>query len=87
MRTHKMLFKFVFVIVIGIFIFHGVVIGSALLKGEKIYVIDVNKFNDIETYYTTEYTIDEKTKCITFKNLIGFSKKKTVCNDYTLTEY
>jgi hypothetical protein len=62
-------------------------ISTAISSGKTVYVIDVNKFNEIETYYTTEYTVDEKTKCITFKNMIGFSKNKTVCNSYTITEY
>lgn len=54
-------------------------------RGEKIYQIEVNSFNGQEIYMTNEYTKDEKTGCITFKDMIGV--KRIVCNSYTITEY
>jgi len=65
--------------------FRGVLIGRALQNGNKIYQIEVDSFNGVETYIATEYMVDQKTNCITFKDAMGM--RRTVCNKYTLTEY
>ena len=60
-------------------------VGRAISTGKKLYQISVNKFNETETYLTESYTIDPTTKCIVFKDMMNI--KRTVCNNYTITEY
>lgn len=74
-----------FVAILALIAFQGYLVVSAKNRGEKVYQIDVNSFNGVETYMTNEYSKDEKTGCITFKDMIGI--KRIVCNNYTITEY
>ena len=75
-----------FVVIIGLFIFKGVIIYNAMNDGNgELYQIDVNSFNHVETYLTREYVVDPNTKCITFKDEMHL--QRTVCNNYTITKY
>lgn len=75
----------IFVGILFLIALKGYLIVGAKTRGEKIYEIEVNSFNGQEIYMTNEYTKDEKTGCITFKDMIGV--KRVVCNSYTITEY
>jgi hypothetical protein len=89
MRTHFRFFYIVFgmilLTIIGLFVFKIDMIAEARKNGKTVYEINVNSFNRIETYTTTEFTRDEKTGCIKFKDEFGL--KHVVCNNYTITEY
>lgn len=89
MRTHFRFFYIVFGMIlltmIGLFVFKIDMIAEARKNGKAVYEINVNSFNRIETYTTTEFTRDEKTGCIKFKDEFGL--KHVVCNNYTITEY
>lgn len=82
-------FKIVFVVIIGIilasFVFKIAMVVDAKGKGGKIYTIEVNTFNSVESYTTSEYERDDKSGCIRFKDEFGI--KHTVCNSYTISEY
>lgn len=54
-------------------------------KGKTLYSIEVINFTKSETYLTSDYTRDKNTGCISFKDMLGV--KRTVCNNYTITEY
>ena len=54
-------------------------------KGKTLYSVEVINFTKNETYLTSDYTRDEKTGCISFKDMLGV--KRTVCNNYTISEY
>ncbi|MEN6292319.1 MAG: hypothetical protein ABFD07_09955 [Methanobacterium sp.] len=58
---------------------------NAKRDNQTIYQIDVNSYNSVESYTTTDYTKDEKSGCIKFKDEFGL--KHTVCNNYSITEY
>lgn len=75
----------VFVLIISFFAFNMYFVIDAKNNGEKVYQIQVNSFNGIEMYMTNEYTKDEKTGCINFKDMVGI--KRIVCNNYTITEF
>lgn len=81
----KAVFVIAIIVIVASLVLKGTMIGRALQNGKTLYQIDVNKFNNIETYITTEYLVDPNTKCITFKDEMGL--KRTVCNNYTITEY
>lgn len=92
MRTFNRTFSFVrifmtlvFILIIGTILFRGYLILDAKNNKKQIYEIQVNNFQRIESYFTTEYTKDEKTGCITFKDDLGI--KHVVCNNYTISEY
>jgi hypothetical protein len=76
---------FVFLLIVGGIIFRAKIILDAKKEGKTIYEINVNNFNNIETYTTSEYTRDEKSGCISFKDEFGI--KHVVCNNYTITEF
>ena len=85
-------FRFVKVIFIGIlsivaisFIFRIVMIAGVWGSGGKVYTIDVNTFNSVESYTASGYERDDKSGCIRFKDEFGISH--VVCNNYTITEY
>jgi hypothetical protein len=82
---HKMFFGMVAAAVVGILIFKGIMIGTAVSKGERIYNIDVHTYVGVESYTAKNYTVDEKTNCITFNDMVG--RKHTVCGNYTVTQY
>jgi len=75
----------VFILIIGMFLFRGYLIYGAKKGGKPMYEIEVNNFQQVESYFTKEYTKDEKTGCITFKDEFGI--KRIVCNNYTITQY
>jgi hypothetical protein len=79
------IFVVVFIAVIGLFLFKGYLVMSAKKSNKTIYDIQVNNFQTVENYLTTEYAKDEKTGCISFKDEFGI--KHIVCNNYTITEY
>jgi hypothetical protein len=81
----KFFIIFVFIIIIGGIIYKGVMVVNAKNNNQTVYEIDVNTYNSVESYTTTEYTKDEKTGCIKFKDEFGL--KHTVCNNYSITEY
>lgn len=74
-----------FVAILALVALQFYLVVGAKNRGEKVYQIDVNSFNGSESYMTNQYTKDEKTGCITFKDMIGI--KRIVCNNYTITEY
>lgn len=75
----------IFALVISTLIFRICSITSAKHSGKKVYQINVHTFNRVESYITREYTIEEGTGCISFKDDFGF--KHIICNGYTITEY
>jgi hypothetical protein len=81
----KFFIIFVFIIIIGGIIYKGAMVVNAKNNNQTVYEIDVNTYNSVESYTTTEYTKDEKTGCIKFKDEFGL--KHTVCNNYSITEY
>lgn len=84
-KTIRALIVLFFVIILALFILQGKLVLDAKNRGEKVYQIEVNSFNGVETYMTNEYTKDKETGCISFKDMIGI--KRVVCNQYTITEY
>ena len=81
----KVMFVVVFIIIIGTFIFKIGLITDAKRNNKTVYQIEVNNFNNFESYTTTEYEKEEKTGCIKFKDEFGI--KHVVCNNYSITEY
>jgi hypothetical protein len=72
-------------IVVGIG-FRAMLVYNAYNDGNgRLYQIDVNNFNTVETYLTRDYVVDPNTKCITFKYEMHL--QRTVCNNYTITKY
>lgn len=87
-RTHSFVrgsVIMVFILIIGMFIFKGFMVYDAKKNNKPIYEVNVNNFQRIETYMTYEYSKDEKSGCITFKDEFGI--KHIVCNNYTITQY
>lgn len=81
----KIIFAVVVVLIIGTFIFKIGLITDAKRNNKAIYQIEVNNYNHIESYTTTEYERDKESDCIKFKDEFGM--KHIVCNNYTITEY
>ena len=81
----KVMFVVVLIIIIGTFIFKIGLITDAKRNNKTIYQIEVNNYNNVESYTTTEYVKEEKTGCIRFKDEFGI--KHVVCNNYSITEY
>ena len=81
----KVFFVLIFLLIIGGIIFRANMYVNAKNSGKAIYEIHVNRFNETESYMTSEYTRDKETGCISFKDEFGI--KRIVCNDYTITEY
>ena len=81
----KVLFTIIIVIIIGGFIFKVGLITEAKKNNKTIYQIEVNNFNNVESYTTTEYEKEEKSGCIKFKDEFGI--KHIVCNNYSIAEY
>jgi hypothetical protein len=89
MRDDFKIFNRIFIVmvilVIAMLVFRGALIFKSFTGNETIYQVNVNRYNDIETYLTNKYEKDEKTGCIKFKDEFGI--KRIVCNNYTITEY
>ena len=81
----KGFFALIFLFIIGMFVFKGVMIYNAKKSNKTVYEIQVNNFQQIESYFTSEYTKDKETGCITFKDEFGI--KHIVCNNYTISQY
>lgn len=81
----KVFFFLVFILILGSILFKVGMYVNAKNSGKVVYQIDVNRFNETESYMTSDYTRDKETGCITFKDEFGL--KHVVCNDYTITEY
>jgi hypothetical protein len=81
----KVFFTIIMLFVIGGITFRGVFISRALNSGKTLYQIDVNNFQNVETYITDNYIVDPNTRCVSFKDEMGI--KRIVCNNYTITEY
>lgn len=81
----KIFIFFVFGFIIGGFIYRTYIVVDAKNNNKTIYEIEVNNFNVVESYTTTEYTRDDKSGCIKFKDEFGI--KHTVCNNYSITEF
>jgi hypothetical protein len=81
----KLLMGVIIFVVIATIAIRGTFVMKALDTNDHIFQINVNSFNQVETYLTKEWTKDEKTGCITFKDEFGV--KRIVCNNYTVTEY
>lgn len=85
MKMFKGFFALIFLFIIGMFVFKGVMIYNAKKSNKVLYEIQVNNFQQIESYFTSEYTKDKETGCITFKDEFGI--KHIVCNNYTISQY
>lgn len=81
----KLVFGFIVCLIAAAFIMRIVLINNAVSEGKSVYEIKVNTFNEYETYITNKYVKDKESGCITFKDEFGF--KRTVCNNYTITQY
>lgn len=81
----KIFFGFVILVIIFTIGLRVNMVLDAKKTGKTVYEISVNKFNEVEIYITSDYTRDEKSGCISFKDEFGI--KKIVCNNYTITEY
>ena len=81
----KVFFVLVFILILGSILFKVSMYVNAKNSGKAVYQIEVNRFNETESYMTSDYTRDKETGCITFKDEFGL--KHVVCNDYTITEY
>ena len=75
----------IFLFIMGMFIFKGIMIYNVKKSNKTVYEIQVNNFQQIESYFTSEYTKDKETGCITFKDEFGI--KHIVCNNYTISQY
>ena len=84
-KFFKVIFVGVIIGVIGTFIFKIGLITDAKRNNKTVYQIEVNNFNHIESYTTTDYVRDKESDCIKFKDEFGM--KHVVCNNYTITEY
>ena len=72
-------------LIVGGLIFKASLIADAKRNNKTIYQIEINNFNNVESYTTTDYERDEKSGCIKFKDEFGI--KHVVCNNYSITEY
>jgi hypothetical protein len=84
-RTIKTFMIIIFLIFVALIGLKSTLIFNAKKDGKAIYEIDVNNFNKHEIYMTSEYTRDEQSGCIKFKDEFGI--KHIVCNNYTISEY
>ena len=88
-ETQSTIIKFfigiVAVLIIASFVYKINFITDAKRTNKPVYEIEVNTYNHIEIYTTTEYIRDQSTGCIRFKDAFGI--KRVVCNNYTITEY
>lgn len=84
-RFTKGVFVVVFCLILGMIAFKVVFISRAINNNKTLYQIDVNTYQNSETYITEKYIVDPNTKCISFKDEMGI--KRIVCNNYTVTEY
>lgn len=75
----------VILLIIGMVIFKVALVFKSINSGVPVYSVTVNSYGGYEEYLTKEFTKDEKTGCITFKDELGV--KRIVCNEYTITEY
>lgn len=73
------------ILIVALFLFRGALVYNAVVGGKLVYQITVNSYNGPEEYITNEFTKDEKTGCITFKDELGI--KRIVCNQYTITQF
>lgn len=87
MRTSgfRMFFGFILFLIITLIALRATMVFTAMKSGKTMYQIDVNNFNNPESYLTTSYEKDEKTGCIKFKDEFGV--KHIVCNSYSITQY
>jgi hypothetical protein len=81
----RIIFFVILFVIIGSFVFKSAMIYRSFNGGKKLYQVDVNSFNNVETYLTDSYVVDPNTKCLIFKDELGI--KRTICNNYTITEY
>lgn len=81
----KIVFALVAVLIIGGLIFKVVMIVDAKQNDKPLYEVNVNTFNQVESYTTTSYTRDKQSGCIEFKDEFGI--QHIVCNNYTITKY
>lgn len=81
----KIIIGFVIFLMIGTIIFKVGLISNTKKNNKPLYEIEVNSFNHVETYITTDYVKEPTTGCIKFKDEFGI--KRIVCNNYTITEY
>ena len=84
-RIIKGLFIVIAIGMVGLLVLKGVFITRALNADKTLYQIDANSFNGSQVYITEKYIVDPNTKCVSFKDEMGI--KRTVCNNYTITEY
>ena len=81
----KIMFALIVLLIISTIVFKAGIIIDAKNHNKTIYQIEVNNYNQVESYTTTDYTRDKETGCIRFKDEFGI--KHTVCNNYSITEY
>lgn len=81
----RVFFVLVFLFIIVGFLFKAKIVVGAMNGRKTLYEIDVNNFNQQETYMTKEYTRDKETGCIKFKDEFGITH--VICNNYSITEY
>jgi hypothetical protein len=79
------LFTIIIATIVGCLILKINLITEAKKNNKTIYQIEVNNFNNFESYTTIEYEKEEKSGCIKFKDEFGI--KHIVCNNYSITEY
>lgn len=84
-RPFKIFFFLIAFAIIAMISLKVGLVYNSFKGGKQVYEIHVNSFNGSENYITTEFTKDEKTGCLTFKDELGI--KRTVCNSYTITTY
>ena len=84
-NSFKFFFTLIFILIIGSILWRVGLVINANKNGKVVYEINVNNFNQVESYFTTSYERDKETGCIRFKDEFGI--KRTVCNNYTITEY
>lgn len=84
-KITKTFINLIFVIVFILIFYKIFLIVRAVGNSKPLYEINVNSYNQVETYITEKYIINPDTKCLSFKDEIGI--KRTVCNNYTITEY
>ena len=84
-RSIKVIIFIFFGVFISLMLLRGYMVFNALNSNRTMYEVNVNSFNRIESYITTEYQRDSTTGCLKFKDEFGI--KHIVCNNYTITEY
>ena len=84
-KFFRVIFIGMFLAIIGAFIFKIGLVTDAKRNNKTIYEIEVNNYNNVESYTTTSYEKDKESGCIKFKDEFGM--KHIVCNNYTITEY